>query len=79
MGVLTLDESAQRGVNRLLHELSNSLTLISCLGGCLEDLVEPTGLPVVASLERAAVDANDRLNALRRELGLGAPGPAANA
>jgi hypothetical protein len=77
MVVLTLDESAQASVHRLLHELSNSLTLISCLGGCLEELVEPTGLPVVESIGRAALEANDRLDTLRRELGLRVPEPTA--
>jgi hypothetical protein len=70
-----VDPAAEESVRTLLHDLGNSLTLISVLGACLDDLVEPAGVSVVESLERAAEEAAAALEALRRILGAADPNP----
>jgi len=66
------DGAADEVVRALLHDLSNSLTLISVLTGVLDDLVEPSGVSVLESLEKAAEDAAATIESLRRTLGLDA-------
>jgi hypothetical protein len=59
-------------VRTLLHDLSNSLTLISVLTGLLDEMVEPGGKSIVESLEKAAEDAAATIESLRGALGVDA-------